>query len=60
MKDTISEEDLFIDITKTELEQRLDKAEKDNLVLQERLHTMDLQMTKIMKFVEQLETLHKC
>lgn len=28
MKDTISEEEMFVDITKTELEQRLTKNEK--------------------------------
>mgnify|MGYP001559350502 CR=1 FL=1 len=60
MKDTISEEDLFVDVTKTELEQRLEKAEKDNLVLQERLNTTEQQMAEIMKFVKQIEDLHKC
>ncbi|NMB66557.1 site-specific integrase [Candidatus Woesearchaeota archaeon] len=35
MKDTISEEDMLIDITKIELEKRLDKFEKENQMLKE-------------------------
>jgi hypothetical protein len=34
MKDTISEEDLLIDVTKTEIEKRLTKTEKDKEILQ--------------------------
>lgn len=35
MKDTIAEEDLLIDVTKIELEKRLDKFEKENQMLKE-------------------------
>jgi len=51
MKDTISEEDLLIDVTKTEIEKRLTKAENDKEVLQERVGMMELQMKKILQHV---------
>jgi hypothetical protein len=35
MKDTISDEDMLVDVTKVELEKRIDKSEKDNLMLRE-------------------------
>ena len=35
MKDTISEEDMLVDVTKIELEKRLDKFEKENSMLKE-------------------------
>ena len=37
MKDTISEEDMLIDISKTEIEQRLVKSEQENNVLKEKI-----------------------
>lgn len=54
MRDTISEEDLLIDVTKTELEQRLAKTEKEKEILQERMDTMEMQMTKIMELTKKL------
>jgi hypothetical protein len=47
MKDTISEEDMLIDITKIELEKRIDKAEKENLMLREELDAVRMQMKQI-------------
>lgn len=55
MKDTISEEDLLIDVTKTEIEQRLTKTEKEKIILHERVNTLEMQMGKIMGLVKQLE-----
>ena len=52
MKDTISEEDLFVDTTKTELEQRLDKSQKDNEVLKDRVESMESQMKEILGLVK--------
>jgi len=49
MKDTISEEDLLIDVTKTEIEKRLLKAENDKEVLQDRVDSMEKQMQKILQ-----------
>jgi integrase len=54
MKDTISEDDMLIDLTKTEIEKRLLKAEKDRDILQERLEYMENQMEKIMQLTNKL------
>ncbi len=55
MKDTITEDDLLIDITKTEIEQRLQKTEKEKEILQERLNSLEGYMKIITKKVGQLE-----
>jgi hypothetical protein len=52
MKDTIQEEDLLIDVTKTEIEKRLISSERDNEVLKERVASMEGQMKEIMELVE--------
>lgn len=54
MKDTIAEEDLLIDVTKTEIEKKLEKSEKEKVLMQERLSSMELQMAKIMEVTNQL------
>ena len=51
MKDTISEEDLLIDVTKTEIENRLTKAESQNRLLREELDEVRNQMKDILKLV---------
>jgi len=55
MKDTIAEEDLFVDTTKTELEKRLERSEKEKELLNEKMNTMEMQMVKIMELVKQLK-----
>jgi hypothetical protein len=57
MRDTISEDDLLIDVTRTELEQRLSKTEKEKEMLKDRMKTMEIQMMRIMEMVKQLELL---
>jgi hypothetical protein len=52
MKDTISEEDMLVDVTKTEIEKRLEKSEKEKEVLQERLSSMEEQMQKILEMMK--------
>lgn len=52
MKDTISEEDLLIDVTKTEIEKRLMKTEKDKELLQERVDSMEKQMQQILELLK--------
>jgi hypothetical protein len=47
MKDTISEADLLVDVTKTEIESRLVKSERNNEILIERLEHLE-------NFVKQL------
>ena len=41
MRDTISEDDMLVDITKTEIEQRLLKSEKQNDLLIERITAIE-------------------
>ncbi len=47
MRDTISEEDLLVDITKTEIEKRLTKAEHQNELLAEDNELMKKQLIRI-------------
>jgi len=53
MRDTISEEDLLIDVTKTEIEQRLTISENQKEVLQERVDALESQMKEILGLVKQ-------
>lgn len=53
MRDTIEEEDLLIDVTKTEIERRLLQSEKDKQILQERINTLENQMKAILKLVDE-------
>ena len=55
MKDTIAEEDLLVDVTKTEIEQKLAKSEKDKEVLQDRMKVMEEQMKEILELVKVTE-----
>jgi integrase len=57
MKDTIREEDILIDTTKTELEQRLTKTEKEKEILNERLKALEEQMRGILEHVKQEQVL---
>jgi integrase len=54
MKDTISEEDLLVDITKTEIEQRLSRSEKEKEIMQERLINIEKYIYKIMQVSDKL------
>jgi hypothetical protein len=54
MKDTISEEDILIDVTKTDIEKRLEKSEKDKEILQEKMQVMEEQMKKILEVTKKL------
>ena len=54
MKDTISEEDIFIDNTKTDLENNLDATKRENTLLQERVNNMEIQMQKILEVTSRL------
>jgi len=54
MKDTIAEEDLLVDVTKTEIEKKLERSEKEKEVMQERLQSMEMQMAKILEITNQL------
>jgi len=47
MKDTISEEDMFIDLTKTEIERRLLKTEQENEIMKEKLEAYNGDVIKL-------------
>jgi len=55
MRDTIAEEDMLVDVTKTEIEKRLEKSEKEKEIMQERLANME---EYIRKFREVADKLH--
>jgi len=52
MKDTITEEDLMIDTTKTELEKEQTRIRRENTLLKEKVNSMEGQMKKILKLVD--------
>jgi ribosomal protein S15P/S13E len=54
MRDTISEEDLLTDVTKTELEKRLTKSEHKSELLESQVENMKRQMVEINLHVEQV------
>jgi integrase len=54
MRDTISEEDLLIDVTKTELEKRLTKSEHKSELLEAQVENMKRQMAEINLHIEQV------
>ncbi len=54
MKDTIAEEDLLVDVTKIELEKRIERAEKNNQLLQEENEIMKIQVAKIGELTKRL------
>jgi hypothetical protein len=54
MKDTIQEEDLLVDITKTDLQLRLEKSEREKAMMEDRLKLMEEQMVKILEKVNSL------
>lgn len=55
MKDTISEDDMLVDLTKTEIEKKLENSEKRNELLQDRIKTMELQIAKIMEMTNNID-----
>jgi hypothetical protein len=56
MKDTISEEDMLVDVTKTEIEKRLEKSEKENQLVREDNDQMRMQLAKIMELTNRMYT----
>jgi integrase len=52
MKDTISEEDMLVDVTKTEIEKRLERSEKEKEIMQERLIGLENYLKKVVGLVD--------
>ncbi|MDD5192517.1 MAG: tyrosine-type recombinase/integrase [Candidatus Nanoarchaeia archaeon] len=55
MKDTIAEEDMLLDLTKTEIEKRLEKSEKEKEIMQERLANMEKFIEKFKLIADKLQ-----
>ena len=53
MRDTITEEDLLVDVTKTEIEKRLTASENENKMLRDEMDAVREQMEKMMIMVKQ-------
>ncbi|MFH1209627.1 MAG: tyrosine-type recombinase/integrase [archaeon] len=51
MKDTINDEDLFIDTTKTEIEKGQIRLEKENELLKDKINSMEEQMKTILEMI---------
>jgi integrase len=56
MSDTIAEEDMLIDVTKTEIEKRLERAEKENLLIKEDNEQLRIQFAKISELTKRIYT----
>jgi len=54
MRDTIEEEDLLVDVTKTEIEKRLERSEKEKEIIQEKMAVMEKQLAQILEFTNQM------
>ena len=58
MKDTISEEDMLIDLTKTEIERMLLKSEKEREILSDRIRALEEENKDFRKVKEMVLRLH--
>jgi integrase len=54
MKDTIVEEDLLIDTTKTEIEQEQIRLRNENNLLKDKINSMESQMQRILELVDKV------
>ncbi len=52
MSDTITEDDMLMDVTKTEIEKQLTKSENKNEILQERVDVLEKQMKIIAELIK--------
>lgn len=57
MKDTINENDMLIDITKTEIEKKLEKSEKEKLIMQDRINNIEMDLANMKELVKYLKSL---
>jgi hypothetical protein len=54
MTDTISEDDMLVDVTKTEIEKRLEKSERENQLIKEDNEQMRIQIVKITELTNRI------
>ena len=55
MRDTITEEDLLIDVSKTEIEKQLVRAEKDKQLMEERMKSIEEQLKRMLEVTSRIE-----
>ena len=55
MKDTIQDEDLYIDVSKTELERKIQEKGREIEIMQERLQDQDKKMKEMMQILKALQ-----
>lgn len=64
MKDTIKEEDLLVDVTKTDLQLKMEKSERSRDIMEERLSIIEEQMKYVIELLkdskEKVEILRGC
>lgn len=60
MRDTINEDDMLIDLSKTEIEKQLVQAENKNEVMQDRIEALERQMKEILVEVDGLKGKMNC
>lgn len=54
MKDTITEEDLLVDLTKSEIEKKLLASEHENEILKDRMQALEKQMNILVKTIQEV------
>ncbi len=54
MKDTIKEDDILIDTTRTQIEKRLEKSEREKLIMRDEIDEMKDQLKLILKYVKNI------
>ncbi len=59
MKDTISEDDMLVDVTRTELEQKIERSGKENDVLKERITNLELHLAEFVEVSNQMRMVIK-
>jgi integrase len=57
MSDTISDDDMFVDVTKTEIEKRMEKSDKEKDILKERVNNLESQMRQVMEIASQMHAI---
>jgi integrase len=59
MKDTINEDDMLVDLTKTEIEKKLVRSENEKEILQDRVEILEKKMSVILHEVDEMRTAFK-
>ncbi len=57
MKDTISEDDMLVDVTKTEIEKEMQRTRNENDLLKDKIDNLQMQMVKISELTTKLDLL---